>query len=224
MRAIRALIVAALMLTASSAAAQSTRGFKDSWFWGLKGGAMIYQVFSDAQGDGSLGPLGGIDWMITRTKGGLYASFDYLYFKDQFVLVNDSISPLDTVPRQVFLTGMRRFTLAGMLFPMQTYWLHPYFGVGVTLNHISKVEPVGNYRNGLQAALVQATIQEFRTSAAPIVIMGAQLKLAVGASAFGQLTVSPAHDNFFLFTGNNWRSSAEVGMRINTGTSIDRMR
>jgi hypothetical protein len=224
MRAIRALAIAAFVaLDVGTAAAQSTRGFKDSWFWGLKGGGMFYQVASDTEGNGSLGPMGGIDWLITRTRGGLYASFDYLYFKDQFVFVNDSISPLDTVPRQVFLSGMRRYTLAGMVFPLQTMWVQPYAGVGISFNHISKAEPVGNFRNGLQAALVQATINEFRASATPIVIIGTQLRL-LHTSAFGQATASPAHDNFFLFTGNNWRLSFEGGLRYNFGSSIDRMR
>lgn len=224
MRAIRVGAVAALVaLDVGVAAAQSTRGFKDSWFWGLKGGGMIYQVQSDAQGDNSLGAMGGLDWLITRTKGGLYASFDYLYFKDQHVFVNDSISPLDTVPRQVFLSGMRRVTLAGMLFPLQTHWLQPYAGAGIAFNHISKAEPVGTFRNGQQARLVQATIQEFRAAASPLVIIGAQLRL-LHTSAFGQVTASPAHDNFFLFTGNNWRISAEGGLRYNFGSSIDRLR
>lgn len=224
MRAIRALSLAALVaLDVSVAAAQSTRGFKDSWFWGLKGGGMFYQVMSDNEADGSLGPIGGMDWLITRSKGGLYASFDYLYFKDQFVFINDSISPLDTVPRQVFLSGMRRVTLAGMVFPLQTHLIQPYAGAGVAFSHISKAEPVGTFRNGLQAALVQATISEFRASAAPIVILGTQLRL-LHTSAFGQATATPAHDNFFLFTGNNWRISFEGGLRYNFGSSIDRMR
>jgi hypothetical protein len=161
--------------------------------------------------------------MITRTKGGLYASFDYLYFKDQIVAINDSISPLDTLDRTVFLSGMRRFTLAGMIFPLQSYWVHPYFGLGVSVNHISKAEPVGTYRNGTQEQLVLATVQEFRSTATPIVIVGTQLKLLL-MSVFGQATVSPAHDNFFLFTGNNWRVSFEGGLRYNFGSSIDRMR
>lgn len=222
MKAIRALAIAAVVaLDVGTADAQSTRGFKDSWFWGVKGGGMLYQVMSDP--DGSLGPLGGIDWMITRTKGGLYASFDYLYFRDQIVAVNDSVSPLDTVPRRIFLTGMRRFTVAGMFFPIQTRAFHPYAGLGFALNHIHEVEPEGQYRNSTQRALVLATAQEFRTAVTPIVIVGTQLKLLY-VSAFGQLTFSPAHDNFFLFTGNNWRSSLEGGIRYNIGSSIDRLR
>jgi hypothetical protein len=222
MRAIRALAVAALVaLDVAAAGAQSTRGFKDSWFWGVKAGGMIYQVASDV--DNAFSPVGGIDWMITRTRGGLYVSFDHTFFKDQFVFISDSISPLDTVPRTVFLNGMRRFSLAGMIFPLQTYRMHPYFGLGMALNHIAKAEPVGGYRNSTQAALVEGTVQQFRSSAVPLVILGTQLKLT-SFSAFGQLTVSPANSNFFLFTGTNWRTSLEGGIRYNVGSSIERMR
>jgi hypothetical protein len=222
MRAIRALAVAALVaLDVSAASAQSTRHFKDSWFWGVKGGGMFYQVMSDP--DGSLSPLAGVDWLITRTKGGMYVSFDHLFFVDKPVLVNDSISPLDTVPRTVILSGMRRFTIAGMFFPLQSYRFHPYFGLGATLNHIAKAEPVGTFRNSTQQNVVFGTVQTLRSTATPIVIVGAQLKLLY-FSAFGQATASPAHAQFFLFTGNNWRTSFEGGLRYNIGSSIDRMR
>lgn len=238
MRAIRALAVAALVaLDVGAASAQSTRGFKDSWFWGLKGGGMTYQVMSDIPGDGSLGPVGGIDWLITRTKGGLYVSFDYLYFKDQHVFVNDSVSPLDTLPRQVILNGMRRFTLAGMVFPLQTHWVQPYAGAGIAFSHIARAEPVGDFRNGRQQQLVHETISEFRAAATPILIVGSQFRL-LHTSAFGQITASPAHDNFFLsaqrsamtapwyqkLTGSQWRVSLEGGLRYNFGSSIDKLR
>jgi hypothetical protein len=222
MRAIRAVAVAALVaLDVGAAAAQSTRNFKDSWFWGVKGGAHFYQVQSDP--DGSLSPLGGVDWLITRSVGGLYASFDHTFFKDKFVLVNDSLSPVDTVPRTVFLSGMRRFTLAGMLFPYQRKYVQTYFGLGASLNQIAKAEPVGSYRNRSQETLVTSTVRQFRTSASPVVIAGGQLRLLY-ASAFGQVSFQPASGQFFLFTGNNWRTTVEAGMRYNIGSSIDRMR
>jgi hypothetical protein len=224
MRAIRAVagaLAALVALNVDEAAGQSTRGFKDSWFWGVKAGGMMYQVQSDP--DNALSPLGGVDWLITRTNGGLYVSFDHTFFKDQSVFVNDSLSPVDTVPRTVFLSGMRRFTLAGMLFPYQRKYLQTYFGLGATLNQIAKAEPVGTYRTPSQENLVASTVREFRTSATPIVIFGTQMRLLY-LSAFGQLSASPASSRFFLFTGNNWRTTLEGGLRYNIGSSIDRMR
>jgi hypothetical protein len=222
MRAIRTLAVAALVaLDVSAAAAQSTRHFKDSWFWGLKGGGTLYQVQSHPQGP-ALAPMAGIDWLITRTTGGLYVSFDHSFFKRDSVFVNDSLSPLDTVPRTVILSGMRRFTIAGMLFPMPTYRVHPYVGFGVTLSHIAKATPLGSYRNGTQQQLVEGTVQNFRSVGSPIVILGTQLRL-LKFSAFVQGSAVPTNAQFFLWTGSGWRTTAEAGLRFNVGTSIDRM-
>src|SRR3954471_6884419 len=96
-RSIRVLAVITLVaLHASAAAAQPTRHFKDSWFWGVKGGAMGFQVASDPTPDnpierfwgGPVAPLVGLDWMITRTNGGLYVSYDHSIFQEA-VFVND---------------------------------------------------------------------------------------------------------------------------------------
>lgn len=224
MRAIRTLAVATLVaLDVSVASAQPSRHFKDSWFWGVKGGGTFYQVMSDP--NGSLAPMGGIDWMITRTNGGLYVAYDQAFF-DQIVLVNDSTGPVDVTPggRQVAIKDVRRFTMAGVLFPMQTYRLHPYIGFGATLSHIAKATALGTYTNPTrQQPLVEGTIQQFRSVALPIVMIGAQLRL-LKFSAFGQATAIPASRNFFLFTGSGWRTSVEGGIRWNVGTSIDPMR
>lgn len=231
MRAIRGLTVAALLaLSAGTAAAQASRGFKDSWFWGLKSGVLSYQVqqvLTDTSttsiSQNPLALLGGIDWVITRSNGGLYFSFDHSFMAGKSVFVNDSISPLDTVPRVVRLKGLRRFTIAGMLFPMQTYRLHPYVGLGVTLSNIASALPLGTYRNGTQATLVESTVQAFRSAATPVVMLGTQLRLPL-VSGFGQVTLSPSNSNFFLFTGSGWRTTLEGGLRYNVGSSIDRTR
>lgn len=222
MRGIRVLVVAALVaLDASAAAAQSTRHFADSWFWGLKGGALAYQVQSDT--NGGLSPMAGIDWMITRKRGGLYVSFDHSFFKRDSVFVNDSISPLDSVPRTIILSGMRRFTMAGVLFPLDSKWIHPYIGLGASLSVVAKVTPIGPFRNGVQENLVLATVNEFKSVASPVFMAGVQWHMPL-AHLFVQGTATPANNNFFLFTQSGWRTSAEAGLRYNIGSSIDRMR
>lgn len=221
MRAIRALSVVALVaLDASAAAAQSTRHFRDSWFWGLKGGALAYQVQSDPSG---LSPMAGADWLITRRRGGLYVSFDHSFFKRDSVFVNDSVTPLDTVARTIILSGMRRVTIAGMLFPLDNQRIHPYIGFGAALSAVARAEPQGPYDSPTQENLVLATVNRFKAVASPIVIVGTQVRL-LWVSAFGQLTASPTNNEFFLFTRSGWRTSAELGLRYNIGSSIDRMR
>lgn len=224
MGAIRGLIIAALvLLNVGAAAAQASRGFKDSWFWGAKSGVLKYQVIDDSVSESPFALLAGGDWLITRTNGGLYVSFDYSFFSADSVFVNDSISPLDTVARRVSLGGLRRFTIAGVLFPMQTYRLHPYLGFGVSLAHIGRAEPQGTYRNATQENLVLSTIQAFRSTATPVIIVGAQLRLPL-ASAFGQATLTQANNNFFLYSSGGFRMTFEAGLRYNVGSSIERMR
>ena len=242
MRAFRALAVIATLVTvdATAASAQVARGFKDSWFWGLKGGGLMYSSYAEAYPD--IAPMAGADWLITRSKGGLYAAFDYAFFNTT-VVVNDSVHPDDacgpgatirTSCRNVYVNDMRRFTLAGMLFPLQTRLVQPYIGFGVALNHISDAEAdeaayaqdfpdLGPYRNQLQFELVQATIQTYRTSTTPLFMAGTQLRLPL-VSAFAHVTASPAHTNFLLSNARPFRLTLEIGARYNAGTSIDRMR
>jgi len=223
MRSFRGVAVAALLaLDVSAAAAQSTRHFYDSWFWGLKGGAMFYQVQS-VQGT-AIAPGVGLDWMITRTHGGLYVAYDQSFLTDQ-VALNDSVGPTAFTPngRLVDLNGMRRFTMLGMLFPMPSYRFQPYFGLGGQLSYIARAEPQGSFANRVQQDLVLSTITQFRACTTPLVMLGLQWRLPM-VSAFVQGTAVPANDNFFLFTGTAWRSTAEAGLRYNIGSSIDRMR
>lgn len=238
MRATRALAVAALIaLDVSAAAAQPTRGFKNSWFWGAKAGAMMYSAYSDPA---ALAPVIGGDWLITRSTGGLYLSFDHTIF-NQSVAVNDSVHPDDAcgdrtdprpVCREVVLKGMRRFSMAGMIFPMQSSFLQPYIGLGAAISHIASPEPDTvafsavfgvPYRNAEQFLLVHGTVTQFRTSVTPLLMLGTQIRLPL-ISAFGQVTVSPAHQNFLLSSDRPYRLTLEGGARYNIGSSIDRMR
>lgn len=239
MQPFRALALVGLVaLDVGVAAAQPTRGFKDSWFWGIKGGGLLYSSYNEP--NAPIAPMVGADWLITRSRGGLYVGFDHSIFETS-VVVNDSVHPDDacippttrrTSCRNVFLDGMRRLTAAGMLFPLQTKWVQPYIGFGVVVNHIADAEPDtvaykadfgAAYRSRQQFELVASTIQTFRTSMAPVVILGTQLRLPL-ISVFGHTTASPAHPNFLLSNHRPYRLTLEVGARYNIGSSIDRMR
>lgn len=223
MRAIKVLAVAALSaVDVSAAAAQSTRHFHDSWFWGVKGGVMTYQVQSNS--NGGLAPMAGGDWLITRKHGGLYVAGDYTIFSEQ-VFVNDSISPIDVTPggRPTDIDDMFRFTFAGMLFPLESQRFIPYLGMGMALSSIVGTNAQGTYVNRTQESLVLTTIQTFKTTVQPNFIAGAQLRLPL-LSVFGHTTISRSNNTFFLFTQPSWRMTFEAGVRYNMGRSIDPLR
>src|SRR5829696_7742492 len=98
--------LAALLPTLS--AAQGGRQFKDAWFWGVKGGGMLY---SSASTENSAAPLVGADWLITRTRGGLYLSFEQAFLTTTGSFLDRE--PDSTFARNVALKNMRPFSVFG---------------------------------------------------------------------------------------------------------------
>ena len=224
MRLLRVVAVAmtiAALITEPSAA-QDGRQFKDAWFWGLKGGSLLY---SSAVANSAAAPLIGGEWVISRSRGGLYASYDQLFMNTlgQFV---DRDANNSAFFHQVALRNMRRISIAGLVFPMQSVRVHPYGGVGVSFNQVNNAELINAASNAGRQAQALDSIQTKRTSFAPLFMGGVQVKLQP-ASVFGQLTASPIQQNFFLSNDTNGRAfnlSFEFGVRYNVGSSIDRVR
>ena len=223
MRLLRVL-TAAIGLAAllpSVGAAQAGRQFKDAWFWGVKGGGLLY---SSASTENSAAPMVGAEWLITRTRGGLYISFD-----QAFLTTTGSFLDRDTdstFQRNVALKNMRRFSMAAMVFPMQSARYHPYAGFGMSFNQIGSATAQGAFANSARYQLALDSVQTKKTSFSPMLVGGLQVRMAP-FSVFGQAVASPAQQSFFLRSSNGGTSfnlSLEGGVRYNFGSSIDRIR
>ena len=217
MRVLRALTLAtglALVLSQQSSA-QGTRQFQDAWFWGLKTGATSYSSATTSNGGA---PLIGAEWLITRTNGGLYLSFDQAFVSTTGSFVDRDADSVYV--RNVGLSNLRRFTIAGMAFPGQTRNLHPYFGGGIVLNQVGGVA-----LTGAPTAISDDSISAKKTAFSPVFIGGVQARFKP-MSVFAQTTISPAqHTFFYSSTGANQVAiSLEFGIRYNVGSSIDRDR
>lgn len=216
MRSVRALWAALAVVTVlpGVGAAQSSKPFKDAWFWGIKAGGLAYgEVATNYTSTYKQAPTIGADWLITRTHGGLYVSYSQAFLTTtQYVATSSS----DTVGQAVSLKGLRRLDVAAMGFPGDNPRVHPYVGIGVSLKQVGDVEAGAN-----ETAYEARTIQLYRTGFSPFVILGGQLRLSM-ISAFAQATASPAQKNMFLYNGKSFHLGYEVGLRYNAGTSIDR--
>ncbi|MEP6733044.1 MAG: hypothetical protein ABJE10_20545 [bacterium] len=223
MRFLRVLAIATgfAALLSQSSAAQDNRQFKDAWFWGLKGGALSYSSATTTNGGA---PMLGVETLITRSYGGLYVAFDQAFltttggFQDR--------DPDSSFTRFATLKNMRRFTMAGMAFPMQTRNLHPYFGGGLALNQIGGAALNSGTINSVRYQIALDSIQQKKASFSPIFIGGVQARYKP-CSGFVQLTASPMQQSFFLANPNSSRSfniSLEFGVRYNVGSSIDKAR
>jgi hypothetical protein len=220
LRVLTAAIGLAALLPRPSAA-QEGRPFKDAWFWGIKGGGQLY---SSASTEHSIAPSVGAEWLITRSRAGLYLSFDqaFLNTTGQFL----DRDPDSTFYRSVALKNVRRFQMAAMVFPMMTPKYHPYFGLGLGLSQIGSATFTGNFATPARYQVALDSVQSKKTSFSPTFIGGVQVRLPQ-FSVFGQVVGSPTQQTFFLTQpggGNAVNFSLEGGVRYNFGSSIDRVR
>ena len=196
MRLLRVLAVATgfAALLSQSSAAQDARQFKDAWFWGVKGGALS---FASVTTTGGGAPLVGAEWLITRTHGGLYLSFDQAFLTTTGGFIDRD--PDSTFVRNVQLKNLRRFTMAGMVFPMQTRNLHPYAGLGLAFNQIAGATLLSGPTSGTRYQIALDSIQAKKAAFSPIFIAGVRRSRPTSVFRAGD-GFSPIQQNFFLRT------------------------
>lgn len=231
MRLLRVSVVAAIFaaLLAQPSAAQEGRPFRDAWFWGVRGGVLNYSSDADLQGpasgrgtDNAAAPLVGIDWLITRTRGGLYVGVDQSFFTSAAYYRR----PFVAGDPGADLRNLRRVSLAGVLFPMQRPLMHPYVGFGLSLNQIGAVgldAPIGI---PALASAARDSLQSKRVTIAPMLIAGIQQRLP-RFSVYAQGSGTWLQQGYFLKHVDpkhflQW--TLEGGIRYNVGSSIDRQR
>lgn len=205
---------AAYVMLSSPCGAQRAGKFENSWFWGMKGGV---NTFSTGTSTSASVPTWGLDWLITRTRGGLYVSADQSFFS-RTVSRPDDASPAGK--RNVRVQDMRRVDFAGVVFPAHIGSFRPYAGVGAAIslfgNAVAQTDSVGGAPG---QGFLDRTESE-RSRASLLMMAGAQIQ-AGRAAIFVQETVLPSGQDFLVRSG---MSFFELGVRYNFGRSIDSSR
>jgi hypothetical protein len=219
MRTMRALTIAAAVVVAvpTIATAQQGRSFKDAWFWGIKGGGL---TLADSGQAYKQAPYAGIEWLITRTHGGLYISGGQAFFTQQTFVARDP-AQADSGLRVVDIKNMRKLDLAVMGFPGEHLRFHPYAGIGFSLNQIVDAHARAPFGNADQIKYANQVIQDQKVAFSPLLIVGGQYAMRK-VSIFGQGSLSPTQSQFLGYNGRSMSFSYELGLRYNVGTSIDR--
>jgi hypothetical protein len=220
MRTIRALTIAASVVVAlpAIAGAQQGRQFKDAWFWGVKGGGF---TLADSGTQYKQAPMAGVEWLITRTHGGLYLSAGQAFFTQQTFTLRDPTAPSDSGFRSINLKNMRKFDAAIMAFPGEHNRFHPYAGIGFTVGEISDAQGQAPFGNQNQLDFTNQVIQDSKVTFSPLLMVGGQWRLS-SISVFGQATANPTQHSFLLYNGRSFNFTYEFGLRYNVGSSIDR--
>jgi hypothetical protein len=231
MRLLRVPLAAAIFATllAQPSAAQAGRPFHNAWFWGARGGILNYSSEADLLGpasgngtDNAGAPMIGLDWLITRTRGGLYVGIDQSFFTSAAYYRR----PFVAGDPEAQLRDLRRISAAAMLFPMQSPMTHPYLGFGFSMNQIVDVGLSAPIAIPALAAAARDSIQTKKIAIAPMIIAGVQQRMP-GFSVFAQGTGTWLQNGFLLKNfapKRHLQWTVEAGIRYNVGSSIDRER
>lgn len=204
-----------LLLLPAVAAAQTAHPFTNAWYWGAKGGAMTVRTGDDSK----VAPLAGVEWMITRTRAGLYVSVEQGFF-DARGSVADSSSATGT--REVDLSNFRRASAALLAYPGTFGRVRPYAGIGVALNLVQRASPRDRTFSSAGAASDVMQRIEDRRSRASAVFMGGVQSEWQNLALFAQLTAMPTGGRFLL-NGDDNLYMLEAGLRLNIGSAIEKL-
>ena len=211
LRAVAVAVVATLVVSAS-ANAQEMRNFDNSWFWGFKSGINTFS----AAGHGNTSTVDlGVDWLITRTRGGLYVSGNQSIFKRD-VDVYDPAS--NTSQRTVQVSDLRRITFAALAFPKHFGGITPYGGIGYTIAVLGDARVFVDSANTFPNNAFLDKVEGARSRGAVMGMAGVQIQTR-RAAIFAQETMLPSNSNFLF---SSVLSFFEFGVRYNFGSSIDR--
>jgi hypothetical protein len=210
LRAVAVAVMATFVVTAS-AGAQQRRNFDNSWFWGFKSG--INTFASPGRGNTSTVDLG-VDWLITRTKGGLYVSGNQSIFERDITMFDSGAA----VDRTVRVNDLRRITVAGVAFPKHFGGITPYAGLGFTLAVLGDARVFVDSTSSFPSNAFLDEVDQARSRAAAVGMAGIQIQ-TMRFAIFAQETLVPSNPSF-LFP--SVLSFFEFGLRWNFGSSIDR--
>ena len=210
----RAVVVAlvATLVVSASANAQEMRNFDNSWFWGFKSGVNTFSV----PGHGNTSTVDfGVDWLITRTKGGLYVSGNQSVFERDLEFLDQASS---TGQRTVRVNDMRRISVAAVAFPKHFGGITPYGGVGYMIAVLGDARVFVDSANTFPTNAFLDEIDRERSRSAVMGLVGLQIQTR-RAAIFAQETLLPSSSTFLFRSVLNF---FEFGVRWNFGSSIDR--
>ena len=213
MQKLRAVAVAmiATFVVAAGASAQEMRNFDNSWFWGFKSGINTFS----APGRGNTSTVDmGVDWLITRTKGGLYVSGNQSIFERDISVFDNGAG----MNRTVRINDLRRITLAGVAFPRHFGGITPYAGIGYTIAVLGDARVFVDSASAFPSNAFLDEVESMRSRSAVVGIGGIQIQ-ASRAAIFAQETLIPSNPSFLL---SSVLSFFEFGVRLNFGSSIER--
>lgn len=219
MRMVRTAAIAGLVLLPSLAVAQgnaSTSGMKDSWFWGINGGAMLFNAGYDQEVKVTAPTVGG-EWMITRSQIALRLAVQQAFFDEQSGVFDATVSG---AVRPVDVKDWRRYSAEVFFLPSGDRAFVPYLGVGLALNVLQNAAPQGSFVSEESLTEVYTLVDEYSSRASLLASLGGQFNF--GRTAFFVQASAMPTRNAFLLPRSQYTLGLEAGIRYNVGSAIEK--
>lgn len=222
MRMVRtvAATIAGLMVVPAVAFAQANTQAaapaRDAWYWGINGGAMMFNAGYDSE-KSVMAPSAGVEWFIMRQRFALRLSVQQAFFEEQSA-VYDPTAP--GASRLVDVKDWRRYAVEVFAVPSGDRFLLPYAGMGVALNVLQNATPQGSFVSQESLEQVYTDVDDFSSRASLIGAVGLQFNF--GRSAlFGQAAAMPTR-NYWLLNRSSYTAVFEAGIRYSFGSAIEK--
>ncbi len=207
------LVPAVAFAQASAPAAAPSR---DAWYWGINGGAMMFNAGYDSEKAVTAPSVGG-EWFIMRQRFALRISVQQAFFEEQSAVYDPTVPGAS---RPVDVKDWRRYAVEVFAMPSGDRFFLPYAGGGVALNVLQNATPQGSFVSQESLEQVYTDVDEFSTRASLVGTVGAQANL--GRSAiFAQASAMPTR-NAFLLNRSNYTIALEAGIRYTFGSAIEK--
>ena len=177
---------------------------------------------ADSGGAYRQSPIAGVDWLITRTHGGLYVS-------GVAGVLHAARASCSATPTRGSTAASRDRSEEHAEARRGARWasratISGFIRTSASASRSSEIvdaQAEGPFATTDQSDFADEVISNERASFSPLFIAGGQYRLT-RCSVFGQATLSPAQQNFILYNGRPFNFGYEFGLRYNFGTSIDR--
>ena len=200
--------IALIALMPSIGAAQESRLFRDSWFWGLNAGVMNMSTQTVSNQNATV--ING-EWFITRTHGGLYLSAGEAFFT-----INGTINDNNGTPYNVQIKDMTQVMADAIVLPVAWGGVHLYAGGGFILNVAHSAVVTDTILNPNTKTQVNQNLNNSKDCICFNLLAGVHVQLK-RAALFGNLIWMPTPTTFVLNGNSSW--FLEGGIRFNFGPS-----
>jgi hypothetical protein len=207
------MLVPAVAFAQANASAAPTR---DAWYWGINGGAMMFNAGYDSE-QSVMAPSVGGEWFIMRQRFALRVAVQQAFFDEQTAVYDPTVS---SAARPVDVKDWRRYAVEVYAMPSGDRMLVPYAGGGVALNVLQNANPVGSFVSQESLEQVYTDVDNFSTRASLVMTAGTQINF--GRSAiFVQASAMPTR-NAFLLNRSAYTAVFEGGIRYSFGSGIEK--